>query len=307
MLDFRRLHVLHTVAEAGSMTKAAEILAFTPSAVSQQISALERQAGTPLVIRLRRGIQLTEAGRLLADHTSALLDRLDTAQRELDDLVHLRAGRLRMATFPTASARLLPEAIATFRRMHPEVELTLRSHPSDHSIELLRSGSVDLAVVFTYAFADVIDLHDLHAVPLLRDVMHVVLPADHRLANEPTVNAEELRGESWIQNHDPLCSRMLTHICGLAGFTPRVVFDSDDFTTVSRLVEAGLGMAVVPHMASDQMTSGVVLKPLRPQFSRQIYAVTAEKANPATLGMLGILARTHQASSSWREPVALSG
>ncbi|WP_274911357.1 LysR family transcriptional regulator [Streptomyces sp. WZ-12] len=289
MLDFRRLHVLHAVAREGSMTRAAKALAFTPSAVSQHISSLEHQAGTPLLIRLKRGVQLTDAGRLLVEHTEAMLQRLATAQHELDDLIHLRAGRLRMATFPSAGARLLPAAITAFRRSHPDVELTLHSHSSDRSVELLRSGQLDLAVLYTYDFADLVDLTGINAVPLLQDTMHVALPAGHPLSDRSEVSAAQLRGEAWIQNHDPMCSRMLSHICGLAGFAPKVVFDSDDYATVSRLVEAGLGVAAVPSLAVDQMTHGVSVKPFAPRTARQVYATTTAEPTPAVHAMLDIL------------------
>ena len=125
MLDVRRMRVLREVAQRGSFSAAAEALSFTQSAVSQQIAALEREAGTTLVERSVRGIRLTDAGRALVRHTEAILGRLAEAEAELEAIAGLRGGRLRMASFESAGATLMPLAIATFRERHPAVELSL--------------------------------------------------------------------------------------------------------------------------------------------------------------------------------------
>src|SRR5919197_4512494 len=142
MLDVRRLRVLQAVAEEGSFSAAADALSFTQSAVSQQIAALEREAGTVLVERNARGVRLTDAGRALVRHTEAIMARLAEAESELEAIAGLRGGRLRMAAFESAGATLMPLAIAAFRQQHPAVELSLSLSEPEDSVPLLRSGDL---------------------------------------------------------------------------------------------------------------------------------------------------------------------
>src|SRR3954452_20286617 len=121
MLDVKRLRVLREVAARGSFSGAAEALSYTQSAISQQIAALEREAGTVLVERNARGVRLTEAGRALVGHADAILARLDAAERDLESIAGLRGGRLRVVAFLSAAASLMPLAVAEFRRRHPAV------------------------------------------------------------------------------------------------------------------------------------------------------------------------------------------
>src|SRR5437588_2836007 len=146
MLDVRRMRVLREVAVRGSFSAAAEALSFTQSAISQQIAALEREAGCSLVQRNARGIRLTEAGEALVRHADAILARLSEAEAELEAIAGLRGGRLRLAAFPTVGATLMPLAIATFREEHPDVELTVRQLEPEDSLPLLKCGELDIAL-----------------------------------------------------------------------------------------------------------------------------------------------------------------
>src|SRR5215217_318670 len=148
MLDVRRLKVLREVAAKGSFSAAAEALSFTQSAVSQQIAALEREAGTRLVDRSARGVRLTEAGEALVRHADVILARLAEAEAELEAIAGLRGGRLRMAAFESAGATLMPLAIAQFRARHPAVELSLSLLEPEDSVPLLRTGELDIALTF---------------------------------------------------------------------------------------------------------------------------------------------------------------
>ena len=148
MLDVRRMRVLREVAVRGSFSAAAESLSFTQSAISQQIAALEREAGCTLVQRNARGIRLTEAGEALVRHADAILARLAEAEAELEAIAGLRGGRLRLASFESAAASLMPLAIAAFRAEHPGVELSLIMMEPEDSAPLLRSGEIDLALGF---------------------------------------------------------------------------------------------------------------------------------------------------------------
>src|SRR6476619_6704432 len=182
MLDVKRMRILKEVADRGSFSAAAEALSYTQSAVSQQIAALEREAGTQLVTRGSRGIRLTDAGEALVKHADAILTRLAYAEAELEAIAGLRGGRLRLAAFPTVGATLMPLAIATFRNRHPEIELNVKQLEPDESIPLLKSGDLDIALsieggVFVDGFHESID-----CTHLLDDPMYAVLPVDHRLA-----------------------------------------------------------------------------------------------------------------------------
>src|ERR671920_843780 len=148
MLDVRRMRVLREVAQRGSFSAAADALAYTQSAVSQQIAALEREAGIRLVDRNARGVRLTDAGRALVDHADAILARLADAEAELEAIAGLRGGRRRLASFESAGATLMPLAIAQFSARHPGVELSLSLAEPEDSVPQLRSGELDVALTF---------------------------------------------------------------------------------------------------------------------------------------------------------------
>jgi DNA-binding transcriptional LysR family regulator len=148
MLDVRRMRVLREVAQRGSFSAAAEALSFTQSAVSQQIAALEREAGVVLVERSARGVRLTEAGEAVVRHADQILGRLAEAEAELEAIAGLRGGRLRMAAFESAAATIMPVAIAAFAKAHPAVELSMTLLEPEESVAALRAGDIDLAVTF---------------------------------------------------------------------------------------------------------------------------------------------------------------
>src|ERR671918_2746603 len=153
MLDVRRMRVLREVAVRGSFSAAAEALSFTQSAVSQQIAALEREAGTTLVQRSARGVRLTDAGEALVRHAEAIMARLAEAEAELEAIAGLRGGRLRMAAFESAGATLMPLAIADFRAKHPEIELTMTLGEPEGAEPQLKSGELDLVLGFGSRYA----------------------------------------------------------------------------------------------------------------------------------------------------------
>ncbi len=181
-LDVRRLRVLQEVAARGSFSAAADALAFTQPAVSRQIATLEAEAGARLVDRTARGIRLTPAGELLVEHADAILSRLAAAETQLEALAGLDAGRLRLGSFPTASATLIPLAIAAFTEAHPGVELRLVESTSEATIQQVAAGAIDIAVVsdalpMPEVPADVVLEH------LMDDPLYVALSRDHPLAH----------------------------------------------------------------------------------------------------------------------------
>src|SRR5213595_901756 len=181
MLDVRRMRVLREVAVRGSFSAAAEALSFTQSAISQQIAALEREAGCSLVQRNARGIRLTEAGEALVRHADAILARLSEAEAELEAIAGLKGGRLRMAAFESAGATLMPLAIAQFRERHPAIELTMVLGEPEETEPQLKSGELDLVLGFG---ARLNDEDGVERKFLIEDPMFLVLPREHRLAGK---------------------------------------------------------------------------------------------------------------------------
>lgn len=291
MLDIRRLFVLRAVAELGSMTAAAEPLGYTPAAVSAHIAALERQTGTTLLERHRRGVRLTAAGALLAEHAEAIRQRVDHAECALRDLLDVRSGRLRVVGFPSAATALLPEVIGAFHRGHPDVEMTMNIHDNDSCPELVREGTHDLAVVFDGYPDQHVDLTDLCAHRLLADPLAVALTADHRFAARSALTVEDLRGEAWIRDNspDPSCRELLDHLAGRAGFRPHVAFDAGDYVATGRLVAAGVGVALVPSLGADQMPAGVRLVPITPAVTRQVHVVVPHHPSPSAAALRDLL------------------
>ena len=305
MLDPRRLLVLRAVIRAGSMSAAAAELGYTPSAVSQQVATLEREVRTPLLVRHSRGVVPTEAGALLVEHADVVAGRLTRAADEVADLTALRAGRLRLAAFASAGARLLPGAIGVFRRRHPGVRLSLELREPEEVPDLVREGELDLAITFDYltgpddgpavASGPSVDSEGLTTTWLLDDVVNVALPPHHPAREDAGISATDeidvstLRDAAWIRDSGQVCREQLVEMCAAAGFTPHVAFDSDDFPMVSGLIESGVGVALVPDLAVHQMGRRVVLRRLRPRVVRRIRALTPPQPSPATAAMLEVL------------------
>jgi DNA-binding transcriptional LysR family regulator len=294
MLDVRRMRVLREVASRGSFSAAADALAYTQSAVSQQIAALEREAGTRLVERNARGVRLTDAGRALVEHADAILARLADAEAELEAIAGLRGGRLRLASFPSAGATIMPEAIARFRERHPGVELTLEPAEPEPSIVKMRAGEVDLVLDITAGFRVPGDdgIERLH---LLDDPMYVALPQGHPLARKRNLKLEELAAESWILGTTGSCpdASIFLRSCQLAGFEPNVTFNSDDYFAIQGFVAAGMGASFIPDLALISVRDDIVVRSLgaRPP-ARVIWAATMRDSycSPAKQAMLDVLA-----------------
>jgi DNA-binding transcriptional LysR family regulator len=225
LLDLRRLEVLREVAAHGSFSAAAFALRYTPSAVSQQMALLEQEAGVPLLERHSRGVRLTPAGDTLLRHAEAAVGHMRAAREELDALAGLRRGRLATAAFGSAWSDLVPRAVATFQRAHPEVELVLSEADPRESLAALRAGGLDLALVFEPNAADPSHRVAVRVEPLAEDPLVVVLPAGHRLARRPAVALADLAAERWALATDA-CAEQTIGACAAAGFTPEAAFAS---------------------------------------------------------------------------------
>src|SRR5579872_2899671 len=249
MLSASRLKVLTEVAYRGSFSAAAEALSYTQSAVSQQIAALEAETALKLLERGPRGVSLTAAGQMLVGHAEGVLARLEAAEAAIAAVSGLRAGRLRVASFPSAGATLMPLAIAEFGAAYPGVELTLAEGEPEQIVPRLRAGELDLALLYEFP-GEAQFTRELTRAELLSDPLHLALPRAHRLARRRTLRLADLALEAWVQtSRESPCARYVVRSCHAAGFEPRVAFESDDYQTVQGLVAAGVGVALIPQLA----------------------------------------------------------
>jgi DNA-binding transcriptional LysR family regulator len=292
MLNVVRLRVLKEVAYRGSFSAAAEALSYTQSAVSQQIAALERETEMALLERHPRGVSLTAAGQTLVSHADGILARLDAAEASLAAIAGLRGGRLRVASFPTAGATLMPLAIATFSASYPEIELTLAEGEPEVIIARLRAGELDLALLFEFA-GETLPSEDVTRTELLEDPMYLALPSAHPLAKKERLRLSDLAAEAWVQTASASpCARHVVRSCHAAGFEPNVAFESDDYQTVQGLVAAGVGVALIPELALSVVRDDIAIRALSPTPPmRQVIAATPASARlvPAAPAMLGVL------------------
>ncbi len=263
MLDVRRLRALSHLAAQGSFSAAADALGMTQSAVSQHIAALEREIGLAVVRRGTRPVELTEAGSALTRHATGILARLETAEHELAEIAERRRGRLRFGCFPTVLGTLMPAAFARFRRLHPDVRLTVVDDHLHRLVPRLENGELDLAVIYDHEALPDVGAGSFDRTPLLADRFQAVLPAAHPLARRRAIRLQDLRGESWIGGAPSSgWYRIVRHACQQAGFSPRADFASDDYIAVQALVAAGLGVSVIPGLAVMHPLPGVAVRQL---------------------------------------------
>ena len=293
MLNVQRLRVLREVAARGSFSAAADALSYTQSAVSQAVARLEAETGVPLIERDRGRVRPTVAGAALIDHADGILSRLEVAEADVAAIAGARGGRLRMASFPTAGATLMPLAIATFRASHPDVELSLAEGEPEEIVPRLRAGEFDLVLVYEFHGVSEKLGAGMRRFDLLEDPMRVALPEGHALSGRDTLRLRDLREESWVQTSTSTpYARYVVRSCHAAGFEPRVSFESDDFQTVQGLVAAGVGVALIPQLALSSVRDDVVIRPLHPRGPvRGVLAATPRGAAvmPAVATMVDVL------------------
>jgi len=296
MLNLGRLQVLREVVARGSFSAAAEALSYTQSAISQSVSRLEAETGAALVIRDRRGVRPTAAGAALVAHAETIFEQVRVAEANLAAIMGGRAGRLRVASFPSGGASLMPMAVARFRRAHPDVALTLVEDEPEVIAPRLRAGELDLALLFEFPGAHARGRRPgagLSSKLLLEDPMHLALPAEHPLAERSLLTLGDLRYEQWVQTSaDSPCARHVVRSCLAAGYEPDVAFESDDYDTVQGLVAAGVGVALIPRLALTGGGSGIVVRALSPSSpARRVTVATMPGAGvaPAARSMIQVL------------------
>jgi DNA-binding transcriptional LysR family regulator len=290
MLDVNRLRVIDAVARHGSVTAAAKELHYSQPSVTHHLARLEAETGAKLLQRVGRGIRLTPAGQMLADRAGEIIGRIDAAGAELSAHVGLSAGRVRLASFASANGTLVPAALATLAKRYPHLEISVTdTHPLD-ALELLRTGKIEVAIVFRYAETDPepagVRLHHL-----LDDPVYVLSTRRER-------GLATLRDATWIAG----CERCRSHLlsmCADAGFEPRIGYSSDDMVVMAAWVAAGLGVATQTGLAlRAHHTDGVVATELA-GFERHIYAATYGQPPdpPATAALVAALAEAATSAS----------
>jgi DNA-binding transcriptional LysR family regulator len=283
MLNLTHLRVLAAVARHGSVTDAAKELHYSQPSVSHHLGRLEAATGARLIQRVGRGIRLTPEGELLAARAAEIVGRVDAASVELAAHVGLRAGRVRLAGFQTILSTLIPKAAAELSRARPGIELNLVDvHPVE-ALNLLRAGSVDVALIFRHADTPLEEEEGFRLTHLLEDPLYLV-------SNRPKQRLENHRDSAWVGGC-VRCRAALITACERVGFTPRIAFSSDDMVVVQSLVASGMGVATLPGLAlKAHRTRGIHTTEIAGN-ARQIYAVTYGDPPdpPATSALIEIL------------------
>jgi DNA-binding transcriptional LysR family regulator len=278
MIDPRRARVLCAIADHGSFSEAADALGYTQSAVSHQIATFERELGLTLIERGARPVRLTEAGAVVVEQGRTAAAALELAGRRLADLSGLRTGRLVIGAYPSASATLVPRAIARLRSTHPEIDVAIvQAEPSD-LITPLRRGELDIAVVYTtrdepHPFTPPIELQRLCDDPFV-----ILAPRDHPIARRSSVSMSALANEGWVAPSPtlrPQFRQVFDGACTDSGFDPVVAIEADDPVTAVALVGAGLGLVLGTRLLAETPGPEVAVIPLRgAPAARAVWAAT---------------------------------
>lgn len=264
MIEARRLHILRAVADHRTVTAAAAALYLTPSAVSQQLAALEQETGHRLVERNARGARLTPAGEILLSHANAVLAQLERAESELAAYGSGEAGTVTVAAFATGIGLVVAPAITGLARTSPGIRVRVRDAEGDESLLMVLDRQVDVAVAVEYRGAPGEDDARLTRVPLYAEPFDAVLPPGHQLAAGDRVALADLAKDAWIgQSAGNPCHDVTVLACEYAGFEPRLEHSSDDFRAVVALASAGAGVALVPRSALSGMAlDAAVIRPV---------------------------------------------
>jgi DNA-binding transcriptional LysR family regulator len=264
MFEVRRLRLLRELAEHGTVAAAAEACALTPSAVSQQLALLEREARTPLFIRDGRRLLLTEAAKVLVAHTEIILAQLERARAEVSALDHRVQGRVRLAAFPSAAGGVAAPAIAACQAYHPDLNVVLSEEEPAQSLVDLRMRRIDIALVYEYNLLPRLPHAGVELDPVIQEPLLLALPRRHPWADsEGPYTLQALRDERWIApRRDDSLRTVLERACESAGFDPRLDHTSDDYSVVLALVQSGLGVSLVPRLVVEQLAADVTLRPV---------------------------------------------
>jgi DNA-binding transcriptional LysR family regulator len=289
MLDVTRLRVIEAVARHGSVTAAAKELHYSQPSVTHHLARLEAETGAQLLQRVGRGIRLTQAGQLLADRAAEILGRIDAVDAELAAHVGLSAGRVRLAGFSSAIGSLIPHAVTALAERHPGLQVGLTDVHPPEALELLRTGKIDVAVIFRY--------DETEPEPAGVRLHHLLDDPVYLLSSGQGQQLAELRDATWIAG----CARCRSHLlslCADEGYEPQIGYTSDDMVVMQTLVAAGLGVTTMPGLAlRAHRTEGIEATKL-PGSQRHVYAATYGEPPdpPATAALVVALAEAAQVS-----------
>ncbi|MDJ1133535.1 LysR family transcriptional regulator [Streptomyces iconiensis] len=274
MLDLARMRALHAVGVHGSVGGAAQALGYTPSAISQQISKLERETGTTLLERQGRGIALTDAARLLVRAAGEMLSLAEQAEVALEERRGRPAGRLNLAAFPSAARGLMPGVLARLTAEHPDLDLRMSEVDPHLSIGLVARGEVDLALAHDWDIAPMPAPEGVRRLAVGDDVCDVLLPAGHPLTARSALVREDLAGARWIcQPPGSVCHDWLHTTLRAVGQEPDVAYYVAEYHTQVALAAKGLGIVLLPRLGRGTLPDGVTLRPLEPAPTRRLFAV----------------------------------
>ncbi|MBG0814442.1 LysR family transcriptional regulator [Planomonospora sp. ID82291] len=260
MLDLRRLMVICEFARKGSIAATAASLGYSPSAVSQQLAALEREAGATLIDRTARSAELTDAGRRLVEHAERILAMVEAAESDLSAQAGTPSGRVTVTAFPTAAVAFAP-ALARLLRRHTALTLRMAQGRAGRGAREVQSGTADIAVVDDW-YGRMRESETMRVFPLLRDPLVLVVPRTHRLASpgEP-VDLAELRDEPWMATPDGEPSRMaVDQMMAAVGGVGPVPWEFEGLSTILSLVARGVGIAAVPALALAAGVRGIAVR-----------------------------------------------
>jgi len=298
MLDLHRLRLLQEFAARGSIARTAAVLGYTPSAVSQQLAALEREAGIALLDRSARRAELTDAGRRLAGHAERILAMVEEAETDLSARAQEPAGRVVVTAFPSAAVAFAP-ALARSLRTHPSLALVLRQTPAREGLRQVRSGEVDVAIVddWTSRLAEEVESGGsiLTCYHLIRDRLALVVPRAHRAADPgQPVDLRALRFDPWLAAPAGEASRQaVDRLLAAVGVAPPVLSEFEGMSTIVSLVARGIGIAILPRLAVAAGERRVAVRELPHglDLARDIHAVarTASVRRPSVAVILSAL------------------
>ncbi|WP_324793645.1 LysR family transcriptional regulator [Streptomyces cyaneofuscatus] len=299
--DVKKLRILRTLRDRGTVTATAEALLMTPSAVSQQLTNLAKQLGVELLEPQGRRVRLTDAAHLVLRHAEAVFAQLERADAELTGYLRGEAGEVRVGAFSTAVPALVVPAVRLLRAEdRPGPDVRVREAEAAEAYELLTAGEVDLALSLA-AHAPTARDPRFSLFPLLADPLDVALPAGHPLADATALRLADLAADRWIFGGSGPWSEITTAACEAAGFVPEQAHSAAGWTAILALVEAGMGIALVPRMASrEQRREGVVMRVLEAdQPRRHVVAAVRHGAEsgPAVARVLAALTETARSFS----------
>jgi LysR family hydrogen peroxide-inducible transcriptional activator len=289
-MELHQLRYFCAVAETGSFSRAAEHSHVSQPSLSQQILKLEAELGARLFDRLGRSVRLTEVGQAFLPRALSVLRELEAARGDVVESKESVSGPVAVGVIPTVAPYFLPAVLAAFAKLFPKSTVTVVEEITPVLLERLRAGSIDIAIL-----ALPVRGHEFEALPLITEPLFAALPRNHRLSRNKTVALGELRKEPFLLLRDGHCFREnAIAACDRARVSPRVVFESGQFSSLLGLVGAGVGVSLVPAMAVDRRGQVRFVRISDPTATRTIGALTLRGRS---------LSRAHHAFlSSLRQP-----